>query len=93
MPEIRISEHAHGHRPGTCLRACLDAIHIFREISCEWRVAKNPRFEPCEWSDLSCHALVDVAGVSGTPLTGIVGHHKNAGTWLKVLHLLHSARA
>ena len=41
------------------------------------------RFEPCEWSDLSCHALVDVAAVSGTPLRGIVGHHKNAGTWLK----------
>lgn len=41
------------------------------------------RFEPCEWSDLSCHALVDIAAVSGTPLRGIVGHHKNAGTWLK----------
>ena len=41
------------------------------------------RFEPCEWSDLSCHALVDVAAEAGTPLTGIVGHHKNAGTWLK----------
>ncbi|CAL8464106.1 g3641 [Coccomyxa elongata] len=40
-------------------------------------------FEPCEWSDLSCHALVDIAAVSGTPLRGIVGHHKNAGTWLK----------
>ena len=26
---------------------------------------------------------MDVAAVSGTPLRGIVGHHKNAGTWLK----------
>lgn len=32
---------------------------------------------------MSCHALVDIAAVSGTPLRGIVGHHKNAGTWLK----------
>lgn len=26
---------------------------------------------------------MDIAAVSGTPLRGIVGHHKNAGTWLK----------
>lgn len=47
------------------------------------RLIQSGRFEPCEWSDLSCHALVDIAAVSGTPLRGIVGHHKNAGTWLK----------
>ena len=41
------------------------------------------RFTPCEWTDLACHALVDIAAASRTSLPGIVGHHKNAGTWLK----------
>ena len=52
-------------------------------LSATFGMSRGRRFEPCEWSDLSCHALVDIAGKAGTPLTGIVGHHKNAGTWLK----------
>ena len=54
-----------------------------RQVKADHLVCLHARFEPCEWSDLSCHALVDIAAVSGTPLRGIVGHHKNAGTWLK----------
>jgi hypothetical protein len=45
--------------------------------------ARARRFTPCEWTDLACHALVDIAAASRTALPGIVGHHKNAGTWLK----------
>lgn len=45
--------------------------------------AARRRFTPCEWADLACHALVDIAAASRTQLPGIVGHHKNAGIWLK----------
>ena len=48
----------------------------------EWH-SRACRFTPCEWADLACHALVDIAAASRTQLPGIVGHHKNAGIWLK----------
>lgn len=59
----------------------------FREVSnpegvAEWH-CRACRFTPCEWADLACHALVNIAAASRTQLPGIVGHHKNAGIWLK----------
>ncbi len=73
-----LEECGYGQKSASCIAG---ALHTRHESDCILRPCA--RFEPCEWSDLSCHALVDIAAVSGTPLRGIVGHHKNAGTWLK----------
>jgi hypothetical protein len=83
VPKLTISRGV--GLPSSWLLGKLRAVAASRSVAQRARncLFWRARFEPCEWSDLSCHALVDIAAEAGTPLTGIVGHHKNAGTWLK----------
>ena len=39
-------------------------------------------FEPCEWNDYKCHADIHDLQVGDLP-ANLVGHHINAGVWLK----------
>ena len=39
-------------------------------------------FEPCLWNDYQCHADIHDFKIAELP-TNLVGHHINAGVWLK----------
>lgn len=41
-------------------------------------------YEPCKWDDYQCHARVTAANHREPQL---VGHHINAGAWLKALRM------